>query len=170
MAVYVLIDRVVGRTLSAVAAAEIHLTRVMARTLSVAPADSGDVVPPVLTNVTYQSTVRPIRRVRQMPHFTAEQAWIFLNWLQLHMETGVGLENGDGAIPTITLQVSRDQGRTWSAPRTIEVGRLGEYQHLPTWRCLGRARGWPFRFTYEAPTPCTLLDLYADAVVGLSGY
>lgn len=170
MAAIVLLDRVVGRTLSAVDASEIRIVRVVGRTLSAAPAESEDEVLPVLTNIAYRATVRPIRRVRQMPHFTAEQAWIFINWLRLHMETGVGLENGDGAIPTITLRVSRDQGHTWSAPRTIEVGRLGDYVHQPTWRCLGRARGWVFQFTYEAPTPCTFLELYADAVVGLSGY
>ena len=122
------------------------------------------------TPINYRFVTRPIRRVRQMAHFRADQAWIFVNWLEVHLETGVGTVNGAGEVPTITLQVSRDQGHTWSAGQTIEVGRLGDYLHRPIWRCLGRARGWVFRFIYEAPTPCTFLDAFADAVVGLGGY
>jgi hypothetical protein len=155
------------RMLTGGEAVPVDLTRIEIRTVvpatNLAPGGSQ-------TTINYRYVTRPIRRVRQVAHFTAEQAWIFVNWLQVYMETGVGTANGDGSVPTITLQVSKDQGHTWSPGQTIEVGRIGDFLHRPIWRCLGRGRGWVFRIIYEAPTPCTFLDAFIDAVVGLSGF
>ena len=75
------------RTTSGGASVPLDVTRIELRVL----VPASNLMPGgAQTPIRYRYVVRPIRRVRQMAHFTAEQAWIFLNWLEIHMETGVG--------------------------------------------------------------------------------
>lgn len=70
---------------------------------------------------------------------TEEEDRIRIVSIQLVGEEGVG---GD-----VTLQYSKDGGRTWSAERTVSFGEIGQYRHRAIWRQLGMAREWVFRFT-----------------------
>lgn len=47
--------------------------------------------------------------------------------LFLDMETGVGLESGQGSDPMIMLDISKDGGRTFGYQRFISLGKVGQY-------------------------------------------
>jgi hypothetical protein len=57
--------------------------------------------------------------------------------LQIDLETGVGLNLGQGSNPEVMLRWSDDGGHTWSNYHTSPVGRIGEYYHRTFFRRLG---------------------------------
>ena len=57
--------------------------------------------------------------------------------LQIDLETGVGLNLGQGSDPEVMLRWSDDGGHTWSNYHTSPVGRIGEYYHRTFFRRLG---------------------------------
>jgi hypothetical protein len=112
------------------------------------------------------SVRRVIRRVRQSPHLTAEDVWIFFHEFQLDLEMGVGVAHGDGTDPQLMLQCSKDGGHTWSSERWTSAGRQGDYALRAVWRRLGRARDMVFRVTVSDPVRWTLIDAYLDVERG----
>jgi len=69
----------------------------------------------------------------------------------IDMETGVGLQTGQGSQPQITLDVSKDNGRTWSNPRLLSVGAVGKYMTRVIARRFGSARDFVFRIRMTDP-------------------
>jgi hypothetical protein len=69
--------------------------------------------------------------------------------LYIDMETGVGLQSGQGSNPKIMLQYSKDNGRTWSAERWVSLGMVGQYLTRVIWRRFGSTRDatWRIRMT-----------------------
>jgi hypothetical protein len=57
--------------------------------------------------------------------------------LQLDMETGVGLNSGQGSDPEVMLRWSDDGGHTWSNEHWVKVGKIGQYFKRAIWRRLG---------------------------------
>jgi hypothetical protein len=57
--------------------------------------------------------------------------------LQLDVETGVGLNVGQGSDPEVMLRWSDDGGHTWSNYHTANIGKIGEYYRRVFWRRLG---------------------------------
>ena len=57
--------------------------------------------------------------------------------LQIDLETGVGLNLGQGSDPEVMLRWSDDGGHTWSNYHTSPVGRIGEYYRRTFFRRLG---------------------------------
>jgi hypothetical protein len=57
--------------------------------------------------------------------------------LQLDVETGVGLNVGQGSDPEVMLRWSDDGGHTWSNYHTASIGKIGEYYRRVFWRRLG---------------------------------
>lgn len=49
-----------------------------------------------------------------------------INELQIFLETGVGLLEGQGSDPYLIISMSRDGGKTFGTERFIRVGKLGE--------------------------------------------
>ena len=56
------------------------------------------------------------------------------------METGVGLQSGQGIDPQIMMQYSDDGGRTWSSELWRDIGAVGKYKTRVKWNKLGVAR------------------------------
>lgn len=71
--------------------------------------------------------------------------------LWLEVESGVGLQQGQGSAPTISLQVSRDGGHTWGPELWRSFGRIGQYRLRAKWNRLGRSRDWLFKFRVTDP-------------------
>lgn len=72
--------------------------------------------------------------------------------LYLNLETGVGLQSGQGSNPQIMLQVSKDGGRTFGTERWAQMGAVGQYKdHRAVWRRLGSGRDFVFKFTVTDP-------------------
>jgi len=72
--------------------------------------------------------------------------------LYLDMETGVGLQSGQGSNPQVMLEYSKDDGRTWSAQRFGSVGMVGVYLTRVIWRRFGRTRTATWRISQSDPT------------------
>jgi hemolysin activation/secretion protein len=70
-------------------------------------------------------------------------------WLE--MEVGVGRQAGQGYDPKVMLQISKDNGKTWSNELWRSFGRVGKYLTRARWVQLGRARNWTFKFRVTDP-------------------
>ena len=57
--------------------------------------------------------------------------------LQLDCESGVGLNNGQGSDPQVSLRWSDDGGHTWSNYHARTMGKIGEFGERVIWRRLG---------------------------------
>jgi hypothetical protein len=57
--------------------------------------------------------------------------------LQLDLETGVGIQTGQGSDPQVMLRWSDDGGHTWSNEHWVSIGKIGEYYRRAIWRRLG---------------------------------
>ena len=57
--------------------------------------------------------------------------------LQLDIESGVGLNLGQGSNPEVMLRWSDDGGHTWSNEHWATIGKIGEFYRRVFWRRLG---------------------------------
>jgi len=57
--------------------------------------------------------------------------------MQIDLESGVGLNSGQGSNPEIMLRWSDDGGHTWSNEHTSQVGKIGEFYRRVWFRRLG---------------------------------
>jgi len=57
--------------------------------------------------------------------------------LQLDIESGTGLNAGQGSDPEVMLRFSDDGGHTWSNEHWAKMGKIGEYYKRVFWRRLG---------------------------------
>jgi hypothetical protein len=82
-------------------------------------------------------------------HILSQFNRVRISLLYLDMETGVGLQTGQGSNPQIMLQYSKDNGRTWSAERWGSLGMVGTYLTRVIWRRFGSTRDatWRIRMT-----------------------
>lgn len=76
--------------------------------------------------------------------FTIDEAY-------LDMDTGQGLLAGQGVQPVITIECSKDNGHTYSTPRTLQVGAMGKYKTRVVTRRFGSARDFVFRIRMTDP-------------------
>lgn len=57
--------------------------------------------------------------------------------LQLDIEAGVGINQGQGSDPEVMLRWSDDGGHTWSNEHWVKIGKIGQYGRRAIWRRLG---------------------------------
>jgi hypothetical protein len=76
----------------------------------------------------------------------------------IDMETGVGLQTGQGTNPQIMLQYSKDNGRTWSAERWVSSGLVGQYLTRVVWRRFGSTRDATFRIRMTDPVKFVITE------------
>ena len=94
-------------------------------------------------------------------------AEVFMESLELILETGTSLITGQGSDAEIMMQYSDDGGRSFSAERRMNVGRLGEYQTKLEWFELGSFYNRMFRFKMSDPIKWTLISLHAEVSLGV---
>lgn len=100
----------------------------------------------------YDDAGDEIVRTRISPHIHQERMLVGVSKLELDMETGVGLQSGQGSNPQIMLQYSKDGGRTWSNELWRDIGKVGEYKTRVRWAKLNiRARDIVFRVSTSDP-------------------
>lgn len=97
---------------------------------------------------------------RTYTHLCDENTRIRFNQLEIAMETGVGLQTGQGSNPLITLWISRDGGRTWSGGYTTSFGAVGRYTARAVFRRLGIATDLTFRVRITDPVKRSLIGSY----------
>lgn len=101
-----------------------------------------------------------IRRLRRSPHVSDEMQWFFYDMLQVDMETGVGLVEGQGSDPQVMMRFSDDGGRTWSNEEWRSAGALGAFSRRVIWRHLGRGRDRLFEIVTTDPVKIAFIDGY----------
>ena len=112
----------------------------------------------LLDPTSFTDNGQTIPRTLQSRHIFDEYDTLGVDELYLNMETGVGLQSGQGSNPMIMLQVSKDQGRTFGNERWVQVGMVGQYKdHRAVWRRLGSGRDFVFRFTMTDPVKFSII-------------
>lgn len=93
---------------------------------------------------------------------------IFVDRLELDMESGVGLTSGQGSDPVVLLRYSKDGGRTWSRSQPARsIGKIGEFQKRQRWIQMGRGYQWMFELAITDPVKRVLIATHADVVPGM---
>lgn len=105
-----------------------------------------------LSATQYTDNGTPIKRQVASRHIRNAGNVFGIDELFLDMETGVGLQSGQGSDPQIMMDVSKDGGRTFGIPRMKSLGAVGQYlSPRVIWRRMGSARDFVFRFTMTDP-------------------
>ena len=114
----------------------------------------------------------PIRRIRRTPHVASDNNWMFYNSLQLAMQTGIGLTEGDsadppvqGSDPQVMMRWSDDGGETWGNEHWAGAGKIGEYGARAIWRRLGRGYDRVYEIIVSDPVPWRITGAYLDLTV-----
>ena len=110
----------------------------------------------------YTDDTAPIVREITTRHVFSDFDNLTLSDLQLDAEVGVGLSSGQGSDPQIMLQISKDGGHTFGNELWRSLGALGEYKKRVTWKRLGVAEDWTFRFRAADPVKVVLLNVAAE--------
>jgi hypothetical protein len=112
-----------------------------------------------LSQMAYTDNGDPITMELVSRHIVNEDKRFIVDEIKLDMETGVGINNGQGSNPQIMLSVSKDGGHTWGVEQWAPFGKIGSY--LPgqaIWRrpC-GVARDVVFKFRVTDPVKRVIL-------------
>jgi hypothetical protein len=101
---------------------------------------------------TYTDNGAAIKRQCTSIHLGNGGIEMTLSEVQLDMETGVGLQAGQGSDPQISVETSKDGGRTFGMPRLTSLGKVGEYRSPRVWwRRFGKSFDFVQRFTMTDP-------------------
>ena len=87
---------------------------------------------------------------------------VFISEFQLDMETGVGLNAGQGSDPQIMLQISKDGGHTFGNERWLSFGKIGQYLTRVIWRQLGTGYDFVFKIRVTDPVKVVIIGAYIN--------
>jgi hypothetical protein len=104
-----------------------------------------------MTLNTYSDNTQLIPIELTSRHVWNEDHYIGISRLQVDFQSGVGLVSGQGEIPVVDLQVSKDGGNTFYSVGYSSLGKLGEYTQRVIWNTLGAARDWVFKLRLTDP-------------------
>jgi hypothetical protein len=103
-------------------------------------------------DLAYSDNGQPIKRQLTSKHIRNRGADLGVGQLYIEMETGVGLQSGQGSNPMMSLEVSKDGGHTFGLPRSKPIGLVGQYKTpRAKWNRCGMSRDFVFRFTVTDP-------------------
>jgi len=99
-----------------------------------------------------------IKRQVTSRHVNMNGNWFAIDEVQLDMESGVGLQYGQGSNPMIMMQVSKDGGRTFGVERWRSMGKIGQYKSPRVkWDRLGASQDFVFQWTMTEPVKFTII-------------
>ena len=113
---------------------------------------------------TFTDNGQPILREIITKHATRGYNRFRVPQLYLEMETGVGVAGGNsqapiqGQNPMISVECSKDNGRTWFAARLVQVGAQGQYRTRVNFRRFGSSRVFTWRIRMSDPVKFVLVD------------
>lgn len=102
-----------------------------------------------------------IEREGVLPPLFNDTNPIFLDKLQIDFEAGVGLQNGQGSDPQVSLQRSQDGGKTFGNELWRGFGKIGKYNAKAEWRQLGRAIESTYKYRITDPVKVSIAGIYA---------
>lgn len=100
------------------------------------------------------------------PPLHADAKRAYQSYLQIEIESGVGLTVGQGSDPQMMLQISDDGGKTWGNEKWASMGRIGEYNWRARWRRLGMFRQRYMRVGISDPVKRVIIAADTEITVG----
>ena len=82
--------------------------------------------------------------------------------VELNLERGEGLETGQGSDPIISLQISRDGGRTFGTEVWRKIGKKGSHNQQVVFGNMGRGEEVVFRVKCSDPVLFSIHSMFAD--------
>ena len=82
----------------------------------------------------------------------------------LDIDSGVGLNTGQGEDPQVMMRYSDDAGRTWSQELWRTMGVMGAYEARPQWNRLGQSRARVYEFSISDPVKRVITGAYQEFV------
>lgn len=103
-----------------------------------------------------------IRRVRQCPHIADRDQELTFDRLQMDMDRGEGLSEGQGSDPTIMMTYSNDGGNTWGYELWRSAGKQGDFRIQVAWSRLGTAKNRVYKLVVSDPVPWRLVGAWLE--------
>lgn len=91
-------------------------------------------------------------------HILSDFNRVRISLVYIDMETGVGLQFGQGTDPQVILQYSKDNGRTWYPERWVSLGVVGAYLTRVIWRRFGSTRDAAFKIRMTDPVKFVITE------------
>lgn len=108
----------------------------------------------IIDRNTYTEFDDSVPRRFVLPHIDNDGQPFSIDSIEFVCNVGLGLTDGQGSNPLVSLSVSRDGGRTFNTPEIRSAGRIGDYQARTIWNALGQAqREVCFKFEVSDPVP-----------------
>lgn len=114
----------------------------------------------------YSDNGDAIVRERVYRHLFDEGNRIRYNCLEIGVESGVGLQNGQGSNPKVALYLSKNSGRTYSSPIIEEIGKAGNFFETLRFRQLGVAEEMTFKLRVSDPVKIAFIGSYLKDLGG----
>lgn len=111
----------------------------------------------------YSDNGNPLLRIRSSPHVSDQDIRMGHANIEFDIETGIGLEDGQGSDPQIMLRWSDDNGHTYYGQRQMSVGKIGNYSQRVRFTRLGQARDRVYELSYSEPTKFTVFGATINA-------
>ncbi len=105
----------------------------------------------------YMDDGNPLIRLRSTPHVTQELSISAHTAVQIDMDTGVGLQEGQGVAPIGMLRFSDDGGQKWSNIRESSIGPVGKRRVRARFTRLGQSRDRVYEFSVADPVKVCLV-------------
>lgn len=116
----------------------------------------------VIDHDVYTEFEDPILLTAVMPPLHGRGKKVRCPWLEIDMETGVGLATGQGSDPQVMLDWSDDGGRTFPGPvLTQSMGAIGDYQARVRFDRLGMFYQRSYRVRISDPVKRAILGARA---------
>jgi hypothetical protein len=109
---------------------------------------------------TYSDNGNPLPAIRACTTLMAGFEQIKTTTLQLDLDTGYGLNTGQGEDPQAMLRWSRDGGKTWSNSLWRSFGKMGEYSRRCIWNRVGGGLRVVFEITITDPVKRNVVGAY----------
>jgi hypothetical protein len=115
-----------------------------------------------LSSSTYTEFGATIQALVTSPPIHEDRKRVFMPRLELDIEAGVGITDGQGEDPQWMLRYSKDGGRTFGHRQIWHsAGEEGAYRTRLRWLRMGQAREWVFEATCTDPVKRTLIAAHA---------
>jgi hypothetical protein len=102
--------------------------------------------------------VRSCERI--FTHLSDEDKRVVYNRLAIGVEAGVGLADGQGSDPLLSLRLSKDGAKTWSTWFTTTIGKIGKTRNKAAFRRLGVAEQMTFNIRITDPVKVDITGGY----------
>ena len=109
---------------------------------------------------TYADNGNPLPAIRACETLQSELQMQRNFSFQLDVDTGVGIETGQGEDPQAMLRYSKDGGQTWSSSIWRTLGRLGDYGRRVIWHRIGGGRRVVLEVTITDPVKRNITGAY----------